>query len=158
MSEPLPARVSPKALPALVAPRPRARFIDSLLRISATATHAKLRPRGQRTPALVRAHGVHSLAQVGSFHDAAWIEAQSAALTVKQRLTAIHHRPSLRLVGGQSDYAAHPASSVREPKHIMRKGKTPALEPTEARALLDSIEATTAVGWARSRADRPDGL
>jgi integrase len=40
----------------------------------------------------------------------------------------------------------NPASSVRGPKHIVRKGKTPVLEPAEARALLESIDATTAVG------------
>jgi integrase/recombinase XerC len=31
---------------------------------------------------------------------------------------------------------------VRGPKHIVRKGKTPLLEPVEARALLDSIDVT----------------
>ena len=40
----------------------------------------------------------------------------------------------------------NPASSVRGPKHSVRRGKTPVLEPAEARALLDSIDATTAVG------------
>ena len=40
---------------------------------------------------------------------------------------------------------ANPASSVRGPKHIVRKGKTPVLEPVEARALLDSIDVTTPI-------------
>jgi integrase len=40
----------------------------------------------------------------------------------------------------------NPAHAVRGPKHIVRKGKTPVMEPTEARALLDSIDVTTPVG------------
>jgi site-specific recombinase XerD len=40
----------------------------------------------------------------------------------------------------------NPSSSVRGPKHIVRKGKTPVLEPAEARGLLNSIDVTTAVG------------
>ncbi len=36
--------------------------------------------------------------------------------------------------------------AFRRPKHIVRKGKTPVLEPSEARTLLDSIDATTLVG------------
>lgn len=33
----------------------------------------------------------------------------------------------------------NPASSVRGPKHVVRKGKTPVLDAEQARALLDSI-------------------
>jgi integrase len=40
----------------------------------------------------------------------------------------------------------NPAASVRGPKHIVRKGKTPVLEPVEARALLDSIGTATSAG------------
>jgi len=35
---------------------------------------------------------------------------------------------------------------VRGPQHIVKQGKTPVLEPAEARQLLDSIDLTTAVG------------
>ena len=42
------------------------------------------------------------------------------------------------LVVGQV-LATNPASSVRGPKHSVRKGKTPVLAADEARALLDSI-------------------
>src|SRR5208337_4431751 len=34
----------------------------------------------------------------------------------------------------------------RGPSHVVRQGKTPVLEPAEARALLDSIDVTTPVG------------
>jgi integrase len=40
----------------------------------------------------------------------------------------------------------NPASSVRGPSHIVRQGKTPVLEPDEARALLDSIDINTHAG------------
>jgi integrase len=40
----------------------------------------------------------------------------------------------------------NPAASVRGPQHIVKQGKTPVLEPAEARQLLDSIDVTTAVG------------
>jgi len=37
----------------------------------------------------------------------------------------------------------NPAASVRDPRHVAKTGKTPALEPEEARALLDDIDAST---------------
>ena len=41
---------------------------------------------------------------------------------------------------------ANPAASVRGPTHIVRTGKTPVLEPAEARLLLDSIDTATLSG------------
>ena len=40
----------------------------------------------------------------------------------------------------------NPAASVRGPAYSVRKGKTPVLDPAEARALLDSIDVTTPIG------------
>ena len=34
---------------------------------------------------------------------------------------------------------SNPASVVRGPKHVVKRGKTPILDPTEARKLFDSI-------------------
>jgi integrase len=39
-----------------------------------------------------------------------------------------------------------PASSVRGPKHSVKKGKTPVLTADEARALIDSIDISTPMG------------
>ena len=50
-----------------------------------------------------------------------------------------------RLVVGQV-LAANPASSVRSPKHSVRKCKTPVLAAEEARALLDSINPSWLIG------------
>jgi integrase/recombinase XerC len=49
------------------------------------------------------------------------------------------------LVTGQV-IPVNPASSVRGPSHSVKRGKTPVLDPSEARALLDSIDLTTPVG------------
>jgi site-specific recombinase XerC len=40
----------------------------------------------------------------------------------------------------------NPASSVRGPKHSIKRGKTPVLTADEARTLLDSIDTSTVVG------------
>ena len=90
---------------------------------------------------------MRSLAGVQPLHVATWIEAQTrvaSAPTVKQRLAAIRHLFDWLVVG--QVVPANPASSVRGPKHIVRKGKTPLLEPAEARALLDSIDTASPVG------------
>ena len=49
------------------------------------------------------------------------------------------------LVTGQV-VATNPAHSVRGPKHVVKTGKTTVLDPSEARALLDSIDTSTVVG------------
>ena len=40
----------------------------------------------------------------------------------------------------------NPAHSVRGPKHVVKKGKTPVLAADEARVLLDSIDTSTVMG------------
>ena len=49
------------------------------------------------------------------------------------------------LVTGQV-VPVNPAASVRGPRHIVTSGQTPVLDPSEARALLDSIDTSTVVG------------
>lgn len=91
--------------------------------------------------------GVASIAAVQPLHVAAWIELQQkehAAPTVKQRLAAVRHLFDW-LVTGQV-VPVNPADSVRGPTHAVKAGKTPVLEPAEARALLDSIDVTTIAG------------
>lgn len=91
--------------------------------------------------------GVGSIALVQPLHVAAWVELQTrehAAPTAKLRLAAVRHLFDW-LVTGQI-VAVNPAVSVRGPRHIVKAGKTPVLEPDEARALLDSINVTTPAG------------
>lgn len=93
------------------------------------------------------AAGVPSIAAVQPLHVAAWIEQQTrelAAPTVKQHLAALRHLFGW-LVMGQV-VPVNPAASVRGPSHTAKVGKTPVLDPQEARALLDSIDVTTPAG------------
>jgi site-specific recombinase XerD len=91
--------------------------------------------------------GVPSITAVQPLHVAAWIELQTqthSAPTVKQHLAAIRHLFDW-LVTGQI-VPHNPAASVRGPSHTAKKGKTPVLDATEARQLLDSIDVTTPAG------------
>ena len=91
--------------------------------------------------------GVASITDVQSLHVAAYIEQlgrERSAPTVKQRLAAIRHLFDW-LVTGQV-ILVNPTSSVRGPSHSVKRGKTPVLDPSEARALLDAIDVTKPVG------------
>ena len=91
--------------------------------------------------------GVSSLAAVQPLHVATWIEEASrrvSAPTVKQRLARVRHLFDW-LVTGQV-VPVNPAASVRGPSHSVRLGKTPVLDPQEARRLLDAIDVTTLAG------------
>jgi len=91
--------------------------------------------------------GVPSLADVAPLHVATWIELQQqrlAAPSVKQRLAAIRHLFDWLVVGQVVPH--NPAASVRGPSHTSRTGKTPVLDPSEARQLLDSIDVSTVTG------------
>src|SRR5260370_31504716 len=86
------------------------------------------------------ARGIGELAGVEPFHVAAFIkelQGKFSAPTVKQHLAALRMLFDW-LVTGQV-LAANPAHSVRGPKYVVKKGKTPVLTAEEARALLDSI-------------------
>ena len=88
-----------------------------------------------------------SIAAVQPLHVAAWVEGQTrerSAPTVKQQLAAIRHLFDW-LVMGQV-VPLNTAASVRRPAHSVRKGKTPVLDPAEARALLDNIDVSTPAG------------
>lgn len=92
-------------------------------------------------------HGIASIAVVQPIHVATWVEqltGELAAPTVKQRLAAIRHLFDW-LVTGQV-LPVNPAASVRGPSHQVRRGKTPVLEPSEARTLLDAIDVSTIAG------------
>ncbi|MBA1245789.1 MULTISPECIES: tyrosine-type recombinase/integrase [Pseudomonas] len=91
--------------------------------------------------------GVSSLAAVTSLHVSTWIELQLQRLSVpsvKQRLAALRHLFDWLVVG--QVVPLNPAASVRGPSHTSRTGKTPVLDPSEARQLLDSIDISTPAG------------
>ncbi len=76
---------------------------------------------------------------------AAYIEGHPGSKpTVKQHLAAIRMLFDY-LVTGQV-VPMNPASSVRGPKHVVKRGRTPVLKAEQARELLDSIELDTIIG------------
>jgi site-specific recombinase XerC len=91
--------------------------------------------------------GVKQITAVQPLHVAAWIELQTAthaALTVKQRLAAIRHLFDWLVTGQVVPH--NPAASVRGPSHTTKQGKTPVLDASEARQLLDAIDVSTPIG------------
>jgi site-specific recombinase XerC len=72
------------------------------------------------------------------------MDSGSAAPTVKQHLAAIRMLFDWLVVGHIVE--TNPASSVRGPKYVVRRGKTPVLTADAARQLLDSIDIETTVG------------
>lgn len=75
---------------------------------------------------------------------AAWIKQSKLSHsipTAKLRLAAIRHLLDW-LVTGQV-MQTNPPLSVRGPRHVVRKGKTPVLDAAEVRVLLDSIGVTS---------------
>jgi site-specific recombinase XerC len=84
--------------------------------------------------------GVPSVAVVQPAHVATWIEAGTRELavpSVKRRLAAIRHLFGW-LVTGQM-VPVNPAASVCGPRHVVTSGQTPALDPSEAGALLGTV-------------------
>lgn len=76
---------------------------------------------------------------------AAYIEAHpGSAPTVKQHLAAIRMLFDWLVLG--QVVRMNPASAVRGPAYIVKKGKTPVLTAAEARQLLDSIDVGHVVG------------
>jgi site-specific recombinase XerD len=90
---------------------------------------------------------VPSITAVTSVHVAAYIEdlgKTQSAPTVKQHLAAIRMLFDWLATGGILPF--NPASAVRGPKHVVKRGKTPVLDPREARQLLDSIDVSMPAG------------
>jgi site-specific recombinase XerD len=84
------------------------------------------------------------LTNIQPIHVAAWLKQSKlthAVPTVKLRLAAIRHLFDWMVTGHVMQ--TNPALSVRGPKHVVRKGKTPVLDAAEVRVLLDSIGGTS---------------
>ena len=97
--------------------------------------------------AFMAGRGIGDLRAIEPLHVAAWVEwlgGQVAPPTVKQRLAAVRHLFDWLVVA--QVVLLNPAASVRGPSHSVRTGKTPVLEPAQARQLLGSIDVSTIVG------------
>jgi site-specific recombinase XerD len=87
------------------------------------------------------------LVAIEPMHVAAYIRAFGKDFekpTVKQHLAAIRMLFDWLVVG--QVVAINPAHSVRGPRHVVKRGKTPVLTPAEARKLLNSIDVSMVVG------------
>jgi len=92
-----------------------------------------------------QAYGISELHQVQPVHVAAYIEGlQIAAPSIKVHLAALRMLFDWLVIG--QVIPVNPASSVRGPRHVVKKGKTPVLAADEARALLDAIDTSTMIG------------
>ena len=92
-------------------------------------------------------HGIVTLGKVRPVHIAAYVEGlqrKMAAPSVKQRLAALRMLFDWLVVG--QVVPVNPASSVRGPRHVVKKGKTPVLSVDEARALLNIKDTSSPVG------------
>jgi site-specific recombinase XerD len=84
------------------------------------------------------------LTTIRPFDAAAWVEQLQdthSASGVKQQLAAVRMLFDW-LITGQV-VPMNPAAAVRGPKHVVKTGKTPVLDATEWRKLIDSIPAET---------------
>ena len=95
----------------------------------------------------LEAHGVTQITAIESGHVAAYVEqlqrARSAPIA-KLRLAALRRLFDWMVAG--EIMPSNPAAAVRGPRHIVRRGKTPALDPVEARQLIDAIDTSTVIG------------
>jgi site-specific recombinase XerD len=94
----------------------------------------------------LQAKGVTQLAAIESVHVATYIEQLSrarSAPTAKLRLAALRHLLDWMVIG--QIMPTNPAAAVRGLRHIVRRGKTPVLDPAEARQLIDAIDTTTVI-------------
>ncbi len=90
------------------------------------------------------------LIDIEPIHVAAYIEQHAGSPpTVKQHLAAVRMLFDWLVIG--QILAVNPASSVRGPKHVVKRGKTPVLSADQARHLLDSID-TAKLSGLRDRA------
>ncbi|MGD0185826.1 MAG: tyrosine-type recombinase/integrase [Roseiarcus sp.] len=95
----------------------------------------------------LEAKGVTRITAIESVHVATYIEqlqrARSAP-TAKLRLAALRRLFDWMATG--EIMPTNPAAAVRGPRHVVRRGKTPALDPAEARRLIDAIDTRSVIG------------
>ncbi|MEP7352499.1 MAG: tyrosine-type recombinase/integrase [Acidobacteriota bacterium] len=93
------------------------------------------------------ARGLAQLRDVQPIHVAAYVEelqGRVSAPTIKLQLAALRMLFDWLVIG--QAMPVNPATSVRGPRHSVKKGKTPVLTADEARDLLDSINTGSVIG------------
>ena len=112
----------------------------------------------RRFAAWCRQCGIGELAGVQPFHVAAFVkhlQGEFSPPTVKQHLAALRMLFDWLVTGHVMD--VNPVHSVRGPKYVVKKGKTPVLTADEASELLDHIEIVrNTAGEDGEAAEKPD--
>lgn len=108
----------------------REAYARAVVRFSDWCEHHKIRLE-QVSPPLVAAY----IEEMSTSH---------SAPTVKQHLAAIRMLLDYLVIG--QALSINPASSVRGPKHVITRGKTPVLSAEQARQLIDAIDVSTIAG------------
>ena len=94
------------------------------------------------------AQGLHEPGQIEPLHVAAYVELLMqrglAKPTIKQHLAAIRMLFDWWVTG--QVVPLNPAASVRGPKHVVKRGKTPVLNVHETKLLLGAIETNSFMG------------
>ncbi len=108
----------------------REAYARAVLRFADWCEHHKL-PLEQLSPPLVAAY----IEEISASH---------SAPTVKQHLAAVRMLLDYLVVG--QAMPLNPASSVRGPRHVITRGKTPVLSAEQARQLIDAIDVSTIAG------------
>ena len=93
------------------------------------------------------ARGLRELNRLEPVHVAAYVEELGtlhAAPSVKQHLAAVRMLFDWLVVG--QVVRSNPASVVRGPRHVVKRGKTPILSPEEAHQLFESFTTDSLVG------------
>ena len=145
---PLPPRISMPALIAAADERAQFRFVEFFV-ANINNLHTR-RAYARATSDFLgwcADQGVVSITAVQPLHVAAWIETlrrEVSVPTVKQRLAGVRHLFDWLVVGQVVPF--NPAASVRGPSYSVKRGKTVVLATDEARAVLDSIDTSTAIG------------
>ena len=92
------------------------------------------------------------------FHDIELTGIQPVVVaTYIEQLTSLKSAPTVKLhlaaIRGLFDYLVtghlipfNPAAAVKGPKYVIKKGKTPVLESSEARELIQAIDTSTVIG------------
>jgi site-specific recombinase XerC len=91
----------------------------------------------------LEANSVTQFAAIESVHVATYIEQLSrarSAPTAKLRLAALRHLFDWMVIG--QIMPTNPAAAVRGPRHVVRRGKTPVLDPAEPRRASSSMQLT----------------
>ena len=144
-------RTAPAGLPALIAgagPKAARRFIEFF---TANIRNPNTRRAYHRAVTdffdWCEQHRLEELASIQPVHVAAYIEElmrRQSRPSVKQSLAAVRMLFDWLVIG--QIVPTNPATSVRGPKHVVKKGKTPVLSADEARQLFASIDTSHVVG------------